>query len=69
MELFVEGKAADGVGFGFEGRVQGNDFDLEGAGGAMGHGGFLLGGAESENRDWKKEEQRGAGFDVHVVLG
>ncbi len=69
VELFVEGKAADGVVVGFEGGVEGSDFDFEGAGGVMGHGGFLLGGAESENRDWKKEEQRGAGFDVHVVLG
>jgi hypothetical protein len=56
MELLVEGIAADGVVFGFEGGVEGSEFDFEGTSGVMGHWGFLLGGAEREYTDWEKEE-------------
>jgi len=69
MELFVDRVAADGVVFGFEGGVEGNEFYFEGAGGVMGHWGFLLGGAKGEYGDWKKEEERGAEFFIHDALG
>ncbi len=56
VELFVERIAADGVVVGFEGGIERSEFYFEGAGGVMGHWGFLLGGAESEYTDWEKEE-------------
>src|SRR5258708_21031045 len=56
VELFVEGIAADGVVFGFEGGVEGGEFYFEGAGGVLGHWGFLLGGAEGDYQDWEKRE-------------
>ena len=69
MKLLVERIAADGVVFSFEGGVEGSEFYFEGAGGVMGHWGFLLGGAKGENGDWKKEEERCAEFFVHDGLG
>ena len=55
VELLVERIAADGVVFGFEGGLEGSEFDFEGAGGVMGHWGFLLGGGEREDANGKKE--------------
>ena len=68
VELLVDGVAADGVVFGFEGGVEGGEFYFEGAGGVMGGHVFLLGGAESKDGEWEKEEQRGAGFGFHGFL-
>ena len=56
VELLVERVAADGVVLGLEGRFEGSEFYFEGAGGVVGHGRFLLGGAKREDEDCKKQE-------------
>jgi hypothetical protein len=39
VELFVDGHAAEGIIFGFEGRIEGSGFHFERSGGVPGHGG------------------------------
>jgi hypothetical protein len=57
VELFVNGEAADGVVVGFEGGIEGEEFDVEGAGGVLGHGGVLLldGDGEEESDEGQGE--------------